>query len=330
MTAIQKFLFTITVLFFTGGDIYSAPEPSVNAAISPLKGTVGQPFIYTVSIKGIDSAALKIILPEKKIVYPIDNKEKKNSGDDEKSPSEFVPLYIINNASRNDSDTNGITINLSLTYYRPGNYTMPEIKISGKDGISIGYKIPSVIIEAINTEGIFEEIEPPMSLSGNHTRLIWIIIAVIVIAAAVFFLYRYLKKKRKPLVIEETPLPPIKIFLNEVENLKLKNLIAEGKINEYVFGISIIFRRYLSLTLNFDAAEMTTDEISSKIKKFMPPEIYSVCGDEIISNMRLWDLSKFAEFVPSQELLLNNLEATVSVAKKISEMKGAENVSAGV
>jgi hypothetical protein len=330
MKMLKNFLFTITIIILSAGDIYSAPEPSVNASVSPLKGTVGQPLTYTVSIKGIDPAALKIILPEKKIVYPIESKEKKNSGDAEKSPAEFVPLYMINNASRNDSGANEIIVNMSLTYYRPGNHTMPEIKISGKDGISIGYEIPSVTIEPINSEGTFEEIEPPMSLPGNYTRLIWIIIAVILTAASAFFLYRYFKKKRKPVLIEETPLPPIEIFLNEIESLKLKNLIAEGKINEYVFGISIVFRRFLSMTLNFDAAEMTTDEISSRLKKFMPREIYSVCGDEIISNMRLWDLSKFAEFAPSKELLMNNLDATVSVAKKISEMKGAENVSAGV
>ena len=64
-------------------------------------------------------------------------------------------------------------------------------------------------------------------------------------------------------------------------------------------------------------AEMTTDEIASKMKKFMPKEIYTICGEMILSNMRLWDFSKFAEFAPSTELLLDNLDATVSVAKRI-------------
>ncbi|PKL15345.1 MAG: hypothetical protein CVV49_21475 [Spirochaetae bacterium HGW-Spirochaetae-5] len=80
--------------------------------------------------------------------------------------------------------------------------------------------------------------------------------------------------------------------------------------------------------LKFDAAEMTTDEIAKRIKKYMPSDLYAICGEEIISNMRLWDFSKFAEFTPSPELLLNNLDATISVAKRISGTDVSPVVSA--
>ena len=82
--------------------------------------------------------------------------EKKNSGESEKSSEEFVPLYIISSASRDDSEANGIkqvNIKILLSYYRPGNYTLPEIKIAGADGVSIGYKIPSVTIEETQQRG---------------------------------------------------------------------------------------------------------------------------------------------------------------------------------
>jgi hypothetical protein len=88
-----------------------------------------------------------------------------------------------------------------------------------------------------------------------------------------------------------------------------------------VFDISIIFRRYLSKQLGFDAAEMTTDEIASSIKKYMQYDLYSIYGDEIIKNMRLWDFSKFAEFAPSTELLVLNLNDTIKTAKKISGLE---------
>lgn len=319
-------LILLALFIFSAETLYPAPEPSVDASVSPLKGTVGQLFTYTVSIRGMDAGILKITLPEKKTVYP----EKKNSKQTEDSPSAYVPVYIINNAARDDTRAGEIRLNMSLTYYRPGNYSLPEIRIAGKDGISIGYKIPSVTIEEINSSGNFEEIEPPVSLSGSYSRLIWITLTVIVLGAAAFFLYRYFKKKRKPVVIDKPSLPPIEIFLMEVDNQKLRELVVQERINEYVFTISIIFRRYLSMMLNFDAVEMTTDEIASSIKKFMPPRIYSACGEEIISSMRMWDLSKFAEFAPSRELLLNNIDATVSVAKKIHEMMSEENVSSGV
>jgi len=315
--------------------VTSASDVSLNASVTPEKGTAGIPLTYTLTITGINSASLNITLPEKKIVYPEKNiekaAEKKNTED--KSPDEFVPLYIINSASRDESEVNGIrqiNIKMILSYYRPGTYTLPEIKISGGDGTAIGYKIPSVLIEEINKDGKFEEIEPPVSLSGNYTRIIWIIAAILVLSAALFFLNRYLKKRKKPAAVETPQISPIEIFLSEVDSFKLKELIESGKINQYVFAISIIFRRYLSSMLMFDAAEMTTDEIASKIKKYMPNELYSIFGDEIISNMRLWDFSKFAEFAPSRELLLENLEATISVAKRISGMERSENGTPGI
>ena len=111
----------------------------------------GSRFHIPLTITGIDPSAVRITLPEKKVVYPEkksgtkDDKknDKKNSGESEKSSEEFVPLYIISSAARDDSETNGIkqvNIKISVSYYRPGNYTLPEIKIAGADGVNIGYR----------------------------------------------------------------------------------------------------------------------------------------------------------------------------------------------
>ena len=326
----KLFFILLVAVVSSAGDLSYASQASLDASVTPGRGSVGQPLSYTLTISGIDPAAVRITLPEKKVVYPDKKsdkkKDKKDSGAGEKSSEEFVPLYIISSASRDDSETNGIkqvNIKILLSYFRPGSHTLPEIKIAGADGVYIGYKIPVVKIEETNKEGTLEEIEPPVSLSGNYTRIIWIAAALLLAAAAAVALHRYLKKRKKPAEPVIPTLPPIEIFLNEVEALRLRELIMEGKINEYVFDISIIFRRYLSSMLMFDAAEMTTDEIASKIKKYMPKEIYSICGEMIINNMRLWDFSKFAEFAPSTELLIDNLDATITVAKKISAMSAA-------
>ena len=52
-------------------------------------------------------------------------------------------------------------------------------------------------IEESNKEGNLEEIEPPVSLSGNYTRLIWVIAALLLAAAAAFAVYYYFKKRKK-------------------------------------------------------------------------------------------------------------------------------------
>ena len=306
-------------IFVSLNRLYSS-EISLEATVVPDSATVGIPLTYTLNILGIDPDHLKIILPEKKIVYP--EKKEKSSNNSEESPEEFVPIYIINNVSKDNSEKNKIsriTITTSITYYRPGVYSLPEIKIIDKDGTTIGYKIPSITIEEINPDGKFEEIEPPISISGNYKRIILIIIILLLVVIAIIALYLYYKKRKKDIVDEAPQLKPIEIFLEEIESLKLKESIEKGNINKYVFDISIIFRRYLSKELGFDAAEMTTDEIASSIRKYMSYNLSSAYAEEIIKNMRLWDFSKFAEFTPSTELLLQNLNDTIHTAKKISD-----------
>ena len=310
-------LLVCLLMFISWNRLYGA-DISLEAAIVPEAATVGVPLAYTLNISGIDPADLRIVLPDKKIVYPEKKKDKGSSNDSE----EFVPLYIINNVSKDNFEEDGvlrITITTSITYYRPGVHTLPEIKIKDKDGMTIGYKIPVVTIEETNKNGEFEEIEPPVSLSGNYKRIIWIIIILLLIAAGIIALYTYFKKRKKDSVVVAPQPKPIEIFLKEVESLKLRESIVKGNINKYVFDISIIFRRYLSKEFGFDAAEMTTDEIAANIKKYMSYNIYSIYGEEIIRNMRLWDFSKFAEFAPSSELLVQNLNDTINTAKKISD-----------
>ncbi|PKL15346.1 MAG: hypothetical protein CVV49_21480 [Spirochaetae bacterium HGW-Spirochaetae-5] len=205
-------LMLITLAMFVSLSVMTyAAEVSLDASVVPEKGTVGQPLTYTITISGIDPASLKITLPEKRVVYPdkkndkkIDEKNrKKDSAGDEKSSEEFVPLYIINNALRDESEVDGIkkiNIKIHLSYYRTGTYALPEVKIAGSDGVTIGYKIPEVVIEELNKEGTLEDIEPPVSLSGNYTRVIWIILALLLAAAAGILLYRYIKKRRKTIL----------------------------------------------------------------------------------------------------------------------------------
>ena len=182
----QKLLYIIFIVI-SCNRLY-ASDISLEATVVPETATVGVPLAYTLSISGIDSNNLKIVLPDKKIVYPEKKKENKASKNNEESPEDFVPVYIINNVSKETSEKNKIshtTITTSITYYRPGVYTLPEIKVIDKDKIPIGYKIPTITIEEINKDGVFEEIEPPMELSGNYKRIIWIILILLSAAIAV-------------------------------------------------------------------------------------------------------------------------------------------------
>lgn len=301
----------------------------LKSSVSPDKGNVGQQFSYTLSIAGKDLAGIKVALPDRGEYFP-QTADSENTGagkKEEKTEDEkAVPLYIINSAAKDESEAEGmkqITVRVDMTYYRTGVHQLPEISITDSDGVKLGYSIPAVTIEELNKEGKPEDIEPPLELSGNYTRLIIVILALIAAAVAGYFIYRWFKKRKSNSAVPEVKQTPLEFFMNEIERLKLRECISAGRVNQYVFGISITFRRFLSMELGFDAAEMTTGEISAVMKRYLRNG--RTYADEIVNIMEAWDLSKFAEFTLSKEVLSVNLDNTISSAEKLTALRRTAN-----
>ena len=53
----------------------------------------------------------------------------------------------------------------------------------------------------------------------------------------------------------------------EIENLEATGLLEEARYREYVFGLSLIFRRYLEGRFHVPAAEQTTEEILASLRR---------------------------------------------------------------
>jgi hypothetical protein len=318
------FIIVLSICFalplFSEGDA----ERVLKSSVSPEKGNVGQQFSYTLSIAGRDLEGVKIILPVKGEYYPESSSDKKagEKKNKEQVEDKGVPLYIINSAVKDESESDGlkqVTVIVDLTCYRTGVHQLPEIIITDSDGVRLGYSIPAVTIEELNKEGRPEDIEPPVELSGNYTRLVVLILAVLAAGIAGLFIFRYFRNRKKRISVPEIKQTPLQFFMAEIERLKLIECINEGSVNDYVFGISITFRRFISMELGFDAAEMTTGEISSIIKKYLRNG--SAFAAEIVKIMEAWDLSKFAEFTLSKELLLINYRSTIEAAERLHEIR---------
>lgn len=325
-------LFTLTSLCSLNA---AAAVQSVDSAVTPDKGRVCDPFTYTVTVHGTGLEKLKIVLPETKSYFPGPADKKKKSPDKSKDDENIPPLYTVKAAELvpgRDADSETLAAKLIIIYMKPGTYTLPEIKITGEDGVPIGYRLQSVTVIETNPEGAFEEIEGPLEPATDYTRMALIAAAAIAVialsAAAGIYLYRRWKKNK---VAGGTvpDLPPYMQFLAELESFNPEECIAQGRIKEYVFGMSIAFRHLLSAQFGFDAAEMTTDEIRSGLKKFMPADLYSAHAADIISSMDFWDISKFAAFTPSAEMMTQNLRETRNIAAKIT-VTGGDNVEPGV
>ncbi|MBN1496091.1 MAG: hypothetical protein JXA07_04940 [Spirochaetes bacterium] len=321
---------TAAALLMMGVATAETDAPLIKATVNPQKATVGAVLDYRVNVAAKGALSLKINPPEKREFYLKKKKDapqkKKNEADAaEEDPAQYVPVYVIHSIKkddRSDAAMTDITVIMQLSLYHPGTWALPEIEITGADGIAIGYQVPSVEIAAVNEKGEFQEIEPPLALGGNYWRLAFLVLGLVAAGIAAFFGVRYFMKWRVERRAAPVIIPPIRIFLKEIEAFAGETLIADGKIEEFVFGISMIFRKFLSLQFGFDATDMTTREIEKKIRKIFPAALHDAHYDEIMGVFNLWDLSKFAEFTPSAELLRSSLDRTVALARKLSGGEG--------
>jgi hypothetical protein len=74
----------------------------------------------------------------------------------------------------------------------------------------------------------------------------------------------YVRRKRRA---RETHRTPEEIAMQELENLEATGLLEEARYREYVFGLSLIFRRYLEGRFHVPAAEQTTEEILASLRR---------------------------------------------------------------
>jgi len=315
----------------------AAQVESIDSALSTEKVRVGDTLTYAITLKGSGLEAIKSILPEVRDYYPEAETAagpavKGRDGKTEETLKEPVPLYRVKSALRETGPDGSVSIKVVMTYLRTGTYTLPEVKITGDDGLAIGYRVPSVTIIETNKEGKFEEIEGPIEPPSDYKAILFTMLLILLLCAiavaAGYFLYNYIKKRRVK-AVPEIQVSPYEQFLIDLKGMKPEGLIDSGDVRQYAFDMSITFRRFISARFGFDAAEMTTDEIRRSLKRFMPPVLYREHGDEIMRCMDLWDISKFAEFTPSAEMLHENLRSVKGAAEKVSAMEG-DNVAPGL
>ena len=307
---IAIFMLTCALLFANEPDDFLHIE-----AISSLEqATVGQVIEYKVSITGESLKDVKIVVPEKQEVFPSKEEDETKT----KDVDSIVPIYIIDSVKKNDSSDDKkqtITITMTISFYRVGSWFLPEIDITGDDGIKAGYNIPTVSITALNPNFEFQEAEAPLDAKRNYFRLAILIIAILALA---FFIVRWLLKREKKPVVETIDEKPIDVFMRELDLLNGPTLIEQGKIDEYTFGVSEIFRRFLSSRFSFDAAEMTSSELQRYMDKILRTPKYMEIINDVADLLNLWDLAKFAEFMPAKETMLQSHEKIIKTAKRLA------------
>jgi hypothetical protein len=144
------------------------------------------------------------------------------------------------------------------------------------------------------SEQALRDIKGPLSLSYRVNVFLLLGIALLLATAAIVFIF--FRRKKAP-VAAAPARPAHLIAFEQLDVLKYKDLIGQGKIKEYYSEISDIIRHYLENRFALKAPEMTTEEFLSYVRDYgrLVPE-HKLLLKEFLSAC---DLVKFAKYAPS-------------------------------
>lgn len=163
-------------------------------------------------------------------------------------------------------------------------------------------------------DGIID-IENPVAMPSKKNRILIFFLSIVFlgIITAVLFLLR--KKKAQPFVLQ---IPAHEIAYRQLEELRRKEYIKQGRIKEYYSEISDIIRRYLENRFNLNAPEMTTQEFLGLARDSV--QLDSSHKTLLREFLTACDMVKFAKYSPA----LDEINAVFESAKKFIDQTKEE------
>jgi hypothetical protein len=191
--------------------------------------------------------------------------------------------------------------------FKPGEAALPPVrflvqtgdKTDTLAGDSVKVAIASILppnMAAIN------DIKPAISFPNYW---LWLIpAAVALLALAAYLGYVLMKKLQRIREQAAAPLHPWDEALHALDALPYREWLAEGQLQRYYYSLSEILKRYIERRYQFNAAEQTSTEIVSEMKRLKTP-----FRDEFIDFIRRADLVKYAKSRPTAEEQPQAIEA---------------------
>lgn len=123
-------------------------------------------------------------------------------------------------------------------------------------------------------------------------------LVALVVGALVAWLIGRWRARPKPVPPPPPPRPPWEVALEELGDLRARELVKNERYAEHYARVSHIVRKYCGDRYGFDGLESTTREMMSVLRRVVPP--IAVLA-EIEASLRHADLVKFARLTPTAE-----------------------------
>lgn len=225
----------------------------------------------------------------------------------------------------------------TITSFDSGYFTIPAVDFKFRNINDSNYFISStgilflqVYVPEVDTASAFKPligpIKEPYTFKELLPLIIGISVAIILIALLIYYIVK--RKKRQPVFKRKIKpaLPAHILAINKLEELRHNKVWQSGQLKKYYSELTDIIREYMVNRYHFDAPEMTSYEILTKLREF---EINKEVMSKLDSVLFLSDMVKFAKAVPTaleNDLGLTHCVDFVNETKKISEpVKSEEN-----
>ena len=222
---------------------------------------------------------------------------------------------------------------IRVTSFDSGYYAIPPFQIKYKEpaGQLIQYtETEALLLEVssvpINMEEEIKDIKAPIEAPYTFREALPWIIGLLLSIAIGFAVYYYMKKRKKDEPVFKTTskpkIPPHRIALDALDNLRHKKIWQSGRIKDYHTELTDIVRDYLNSRFYIHAPEMTTDEIMDALNGTAAND---QAKQKIWQTFTMADLVKFAKMQPlplEHDTSLNN---AIDFVKETMHIVAPEN-----
>jgi hypothetical protein len=227
-----------------------------------------------------------------------------------------------------------ITQSYTITSFDTGTYTIPALPFlytidKGKTYDTV-YSSPfDITVNTVNVDttlaikDIKAPLDAPFSLDELMPYFISVLAVIILVFLSIYLYRKYLKAKKENTSMFKPKIPPHVKALEALENLRQKKLWQQDKTKAYYSELSDILRTYFEEEMNFNAMEMTSEEIIEIVSKKTHYDIISKLKQILTTS----DLVKFAKHRPlpdENELLFNYV---VDIVKLTSVKNNNDNTN---
>lgn len=149
----------------------------------------------------------------------------------------------------------------------------------------------------------------------------WILLitGVVLVLVILLLLWRYWRKKRLAKPKEGPPPTPIEKAMARLNQLMEAKLVERGKVRNFYFNLSEIFRDFLEEEMNISANEATLEELKPLLKQ--APDFTGGELKEIYWFLEVSDMAKFAKLVPENKEIQRSVETSRSIMTTLAQRR---------